>query len=47
MRRIGHASPAAAFRYQHATDDRDAVKAIALSELSRGKVTPIVKARGA
>jgi integrase len=34
MRRIGHASPAAALRYQHATEDRDRVIAEALSELA-------------
>jgi Phage integrase family len=31
MRRAGHASPAAALRYQHATDDRDAALTAALS----------------
>lgn len=34
MRRIGHSSPAAALRYQHATEDRDAAIAAALAELS-------------
>ncbi len=33
MARMGHASPEAALRYQHATSDRDAVIAAALSEL--------------
>lgn len=33
MYRMGHASPAAALRYQHATRDRDAVIAAALAEL--------------
>lgn len=33
MHRMGHASPAAALRYQHATRDRDAVIAAALGEL--------------
>jgi integrase len=33
MRRAGHASPTAALRYQHATEDRDRVLADALSEL--------------
>ena len=33
MHRAGHASPAAAHRYQHATKDRDRVVADALSEL--------------
>lgn len=33
MRRAGHASPAAALRYQHATEDRDRVLADALADL--------------
>ncbi len=33
MRRLGHASPAAALRYQHATADRDAAIALALGQL--------------
>lgn len=33
MVRMGHASPKAALRYQHATRDRDAAIARALSEL--------------
>src|ERR1019366_7613071 len=33
MRRAGHASPAAAMRYQHATEDRDRVLADALAGL--------------
>ena len=37
MRRAGHASQAAALRYQHATDDRDRAKAQALARLA---VTP-------
>lgn len=42
MRRAGHASPAAALRYQHATDDRDAALAAALSGLAETrKVIPI------
>ncbi len=45
MRRIGHASPQAALRYQHATDDRDTAIAAALSDLGASKVTPIQKAR--
>ena len=36
MRRAGHASPAAAMRYQHATEDRDRVLADALATLSKG-----------
>ncbi|MGH9086953.1 MAG: tyrosine-type recombinase/integrase [Acidimicrobiales bacterium] len=35
MARVGHASPAAALRYQHATEDRDVALAEALSGLSR------------
>jgi len=34
MRRAGHASPAAALRYQHATDDRDRALADALAGLA-------------
>jgi integrase len=34
MRRAGHKSPAAAIRYQHATEDRDRVLAAALAELA-------------
>ncbi len=34
MRRLGHASPAAALRYQHAADDRDATIAAALTQLA-------------
>ena len=33
MRRLGHASPAAALRYQHATEDSDRVIANAMAEL--------------
>lgn len=36
MRRAGHASPAAAMRYQHATEDRDRVLADALASLAKG-----------
>jgi integrase len=39
MRRAGHKSPAAAMRYQHATEDRDRVLAEALAKLAT--VTPI------
>ncbi|MDA8264667.1 MAG: tyrosine-type recombinase/integrase [Actinomycetota bacterium] len=35
MRRAGHASPHAALRYQHATEDRDHVLAKALAELAQ------------
>jgi hypothetical protein len=41
MRRGGHAHPAAALRYQHATDNRDHAIAAALSELATGRVTPL------
>jgi hypothetical protein len=41
---MGHASPAAALRYQHATRERDAALATALGELvedARSNVTSI------
>jgi len=41
MRRDGHASPAAALRYQHATEDRDRAIAEALDQLAQGTVIPI------
>jgi integrase len=34
MRRLGHASPAASYRYLHAVDGRDAEIASALSDLA-------------
>lgn len=34
MHRAGHASPAAALRYQHATEDRDQALADALADLA-------------
>jgi hypothetical protein len=34
MRRMGHASPAVALRYQHATEDRDQTLARALSKMT-------------
>jgi hypothetical protein len=34
MRRLGHASPAASYRYLHAVDGRDAEIASARSELA-------------
>lgn len=43
MRRGGHASPSAALRYQHATDDRDRAIAEALGQLAEG--TEIVSLR--
>jgi hypothetical protein len=48
MRRAGHASPAAALRYQHATDDRDQVLADALADFAAGAtVVPLDAARRA
>jgi hypothetical protein len=41
MARLGHSTPGAALRYQHAAKDRDRVIADALSKLVRGDVTPI------
>ncbi len=44
MYRMGHASPTAALRYQHATRDRDAIIAAALGQLMTGHqatVTPL------
>ncbi|MGH3538727.1 MAG: tyrosine-type recombinase/integrase [Pseudonocardiaceae bacterium] len=41
MSRLGHSTPAAALRYQHAAQDRDRVIADALSKLITGDVTPI------
>ena len=35
MHRVGHSSPAAALRHQHATQDRDVIIARALAELGR------------
>lgn len=47
MARLGHSTPAAALRYQHAAQDRDRAIAAALSELVAGHVTPIkAAARG-
>jgi integrase len=44
MARMGHANPAAALRYQHATPDRDAAIARALSDLVEpGEVIPIAR----
>ena len=43
MRRAGHSSPAAALRYQHATEDRDRAIANAFDEMLLGDVTPITK----
>ncbi len=41
MHRLGHSTPAAAMRYQHATEDRDAAIAAALSEFHTGKVVKL------
>ncbi|MGH3550372.1 MAG: tyrosine-type recombinase/integrase [Pseudonocardiaceae bacterium] len=41
MARLGHSTPGAAMRYQHAAADRDRVIADALSKLVVGDVTPI------
>ncbi len=47
MHRAGHASPEAALRYQHATEDRDQALADALADLSApAKVTPITPRDG-
>jgi len=42
MIRAGHASPAAALRYQHATADRDAAVAAALSGLAEAARTRVL-----
>jgi integrase len=41
MARLGHSSPAAAMRYQHATAERDQAIAAALSEFAVAKVVPL------
>lgn len=41
MRRLGHSTPAAAMRYQHAADDRDAAIAAALSDFATAKVVEL------
>jgi integrase len=41
MRRLGHSSPAAAMRYQHAADDRDQAIAEALSEFAGANVVAL------
>jgi integrase len=45
MARLGHSTPGAAMRYQHAAQDRDKVIAAALSKLVTGNVTPITRKR--
>jgi integrase len=44
MGRLGHSTPGAAMRYQHAAADRDKIIAAALSRLA-GEVTPIARAK--
>ncbi len=44
MRRGGHATPGAALRYQHATEDRDAAMATALAAM--GRKAPVVSLDG-
>lgn len=46
MARLGHSTPGAAMRYQHAAEDRDRVIAGALSQLVAGNVTPIEPEKG-
>lgn len=46
MRRLGHSTPAAAMRYQHAADDRDVAIAAALSEFHAGKVVALRPRKG-
>jgi integrase len=41
MARLGHSTPGAALRYQHAAQDRDKAIAAALSQLVTGDVTPM------
>jgi integrase len=41
MRRLGHSTPTAAMRYQHAADDRDAAIASALSDFHAAKVVQL------
>ena len=45
MARLGHSTPGAALRYQHAAQERDRVIANALSDLVKGAVSPINKPR--
>jgi integrase len=46
MARIGHSTPAAAMRYQHAAAGRDRAIAEALSGFAKAKVVPLRRARG-
>lgn len=45
MARLGHSTPGAAMRYQHAAAERDKVIADALSKLANGTVTSIKRAK--
>jgi integrase len=45
MARLGHSTPAAALRYQHAAADRDKAIAAALSDFAQAKVVPLRKRR--
>jgi len=45
MHRMGHVSPAAAMRYQHATRDRDEAIAKALGDLITPKPAPVIELR--
>jgi integrase len=45
MARLGHSTPGAAMRYQHAAAERDKVVAQALSKLANGTRTPAKRAR--
>jgi integrase len=47
MARLGHTTPAAAMRYQHAAQNRDRVIAELLSELANGSVAPIKRRKEA
>jgi len=44
MARLGHSTPSAALRYQHAAADRDQLIAAALSGFAEGKVVPLRRA---
>jgi integrase len=46
MARLGHSTPQAAMRYQHAASDRDVVIAAALSDLAAGTVVELPTRRG-
>ena len=45
MVRLGHASPAAALRYQHATTDRDRAIADRMDEMITGRLSKPVTLR--